>query len=108
MTDPARPELNIRCGGACCRRFVIRDGIARLKRKAQSGHPGDKREAEFILDMVVPIEGETDTFSCRHLQDDGLCGVYDQRPWMCRWYPKGGKCRRTDCKAPDHMKEIKA
>lgn len=40
-------------------------------------------------------------YTCKHLKEDGLCGVYDNRPKMCRNYPYYGdvtrKCEYKDC-----------
>jgi len=35
---------------------------------------------------------------CRHLGDDGLCAIYDERPEVCRGYSPDWICR--DVSAP--------
>jgi hypothetical protein len=39
-------------------------------------------------------------YTCRHHQADGLCGVYEQRPNMCRGYPYRATCRYEGCAHP--------
>jgi Fe-S-cluster containining protein len=36
-------------------------------------------------------------YDCRHLQPNGDCRIYDNRPRMCRTYPNGKPCARQGC-----------
>lgn len=36
-------------------------------------------------------------YGCRHIQLNGDCGIYDDRPTMCRRYPNGSLCDFEDC-----------
>ena len=50
--------------------------------------------------MLIPIEQDAAGqwwYTCRHLQESGDCGAYASRPWTCREYPYGHKCRYEDC-----------
>lgn len=45
----------------------------------------------------VPKEGDSYWYGCRHLVD-GSCGVYEDRPDVCRDYPyRGCECRNEGC-----------
>lgn len=35
---------------------------------------------------------EAYVYTCRHLQLNGDCGIYEDRPAMCRDYPYGQVC----------------
>lgn len=44
--------------------------------------------------------GHSSFFSCKHIQDDGLCAIYETRPSMCREYPNDTFCgHNPDCTA---------
>lgn len=36
-------------------------------------------------------------YACRHVQFNGDCGIYEERPDMCRRYPNGQECVFTGC-----------
>ena len=36
-------------------------------------------------------------YDCRHLQPNGDCAIYEDRPTMCRNYPNGVACSRVGC-----------
>lgn len=36
-------------------------------------------------------------YACRHVQLNGDCGIYEQRPELCRRYPNGHVCQFVDC-----------
>lgn len=36
-------------------------------------------------------------YTCRHLEANGDCGIYETRPQMCRNYPNGTACERIGC-----------
>lgn len=60
-------------------------------------HPEDKgRPQPFAVKSIDSIyenaEGQKYaymTFQCTRLLPDGRCGIYDQRPWLCRQFPEG-------------------
>jgi Fe-S-cluster containining protein len=36
-------------------------------------------------------------YTCRHIQMNGDCGIYETRPQMCRTYPNGKLCDFEEC-----------
>ncbi len=36
-------------------------------------------------------------YNCKHHLDNGDCGIYPERPWMCSEYPYGKVCTRDGC-----------
>ncbi len=60
-----------------------------------SGDVSDKTDGEQIASMVIEIEPEpkgSKAYTCKHLTADLRCGIYDDRPLMCRLYPNGKTC----------------
>lgn len=89
-----------RCSGQCCHGFTLSatPGVLAARRAA-----GDEEAAE-LLGMIVYLDttqqGDDEPFirySCRNLQENGDCGIYDSRPSMCRRYPYCGVCRFAGC-----------
>lgn len=98
------------CAGECCAVFPLASAD-----RMRAGTSTDV-EAPFILDMIVPLspdeaaaryvqlgygpipellEGRVDLYTCRHWSEETrLCGVYEQRPVMCRDYPYNHPCER--------------
>jgi len=97
------------CDGRCCAVFPL----AAKGYKQLQAHPETFVGGPFMLDMIVVLtpdeatarkarfglvvpEGhtwESNVHTCRHWDEaTGLCGVYDQRPLMCRAYPYGRAC----------------
>jgi Fe-S-cluster containining protein len=88
-----------RCSGECCRKFVLSVSYERLNRLAVQ----EDEEAVQVLDMLIPlgvsptIHGEMrEHFTCRHVQANGDCGIYETRPALCRRYPYGAECEHKD------------
>lgn len=103
-----------RCTGRCCRDFRLpftpaslhaAAAAARARREATPPpEPGAVHvqlpyqvEIEQIASMVVPVRPAADSkdayqFSCVHIDDDGDCVIYKDRPQMCRNYPYGHAC----------------
>lgn len=93
------------CGGRCCQNFVIgshtpeRIGELYLNAKACEAAgvsvPSD-RDIIFVAEMVIRIDEDDEwraRYTCKHfVEATGLCGVYDQRPKMCREFPYGKVC----------------
>lgn len=101
------------CQGACCAVFPLSTPYDRLRDRWPYFTDGDQ-----ILDMVEPIDLVSalercidlgiETFharpgrplyTCRHWDTETrLCGIYEQRPAMCRDYPYGHPCDHgCDC-----------
>jgi Fe-S-cluster containining protein len=103
MTTRQVPE----CDGRCCAVFPLSTTRADLERRVLSITDG-----LLIAAMLVPLDpvdvvfrrvlfdqalGDDGTgreyFTCRHWQEDTrACGIYDDRPAMCRTYPNHGAC----------------
>ena len=107
-----------RCTGHCCRDFTVpltREQLVEYRRRAAAGEPlvrdGEKNwsDIETIVDMLVhvrthatapdgsPLHAPVSRYTCRHLQPNGDCGIYERRPQMCRKYPYGGECQYRTC-----------
>lgn len=63
----------------------------------------DSKTGEYVPDSELnrkrfghePIR----VYTCRHLQSNGDCGIYENRPSMCRDYPYGHPCKFENCTA---------
>jgi Fe-S-cluster containining protein len=70
------------------------------------------RDADVVADMVIwlgefsanpltgaPVaDGQTqDCYTCKNLQPNGDCGVYEDRPALCRSYGVSGPCEYALC-----------
>ena len=103
-----------RCTGHCCKRFHIGGwtyqelGLAfeaflagrNLVYLDNGGGFGRRmpEDVEVIYPMIVPLPQDPPGFyTCRHLQANGDCGNYDDRPEMCRSYPYERACGFQDC-----------
>lgn len=104
-----------RCSGHCCKRFFLPLSPAELEKAVEAvqrkerGEPyvwidrygqerglfGTKQDIETITDMVIVVEeklvdGDRSYFyTCKNLQPNGDCGIYETRPRMCSDYPYG-------------------
>lgn len=101
----------------------LKEKYERAKARLADGYP-DKYDLETIqiFEMIIPLpakatngtanpyeptnsllrgelgsveEGELHT--CKHLQPNGDCGNYENRPEMCRVYPNGRPCVFVHC-----------
>lgn len=105
------------CTGKCCAVFNYPTPPETLAKRT------DDADALFLADMLVPLTTDealaraerfgvtppagidlvrwatqSDIYTCRHWDEETkLCGVYEERPMMCRGYPYVGKCQH-DCK----------
>lgn len=103
------------CTGKCC--AVFNYSVSRETLAAR-----DDADSKFLADMLIdltpdeaearaerfnvtPPDGYTvrewadygQAYTCRHWDEKTmLCGVYEDRPRMCRDYPYAGKCQH-DC-----------
>ena len=79
-----RIEGQCRKCGECCRQIRSRELHNEKELKfMQFIFPHYKR---FFI-TGTDNEGNL-ILSCKYLQDNGLCGVYDKRPGLCRNYPE--------------------
>ena len=120
-------DRSFKCGGACCRSFDLPYSPEELQRAADTmrrlgtpDHPDwpidvkPLTDIEQIADMLIylgefaaspqPMIGSGSGkachyYTCKNLQSDGLCGIYADRPGMCRFYPYEGKCHYAECQA---------
>lgn len=111
----AEPKTNA-CTGKCCVVFNYSVSLDVLRER-------DDDESKFLVDMLIeltpeeaqaraekhnvsPPQGYTldqwanqgsQLYTCRHWDEETmLCGVYEDRPRMCRDYPYAAKCQH-DC-----------
>lgn len=88
----------MRCTGHCCDGFTLNQSPGKLAALAAGG---DADAAKIIGLIRVKSYGEGNRFllryRCKALLANGDCGVYEERPEMCRRYPDGGECRVAGC-----------
>lgn len=53
----------------------------------------------FLAHFTPASDGKVHWYTCRHLQPNGDCGIYDVRPPMCRDYPYQQPCLYTECQS---------
>lgn len=109
-------DCSIPCGGRCCRSFPINaspehigERYAEAKRFLEHGDPTHAQSLDLvtIAEMVIRIDQEDDEsprYTCKHLGTDGLCGIYERRPKMCREYPYGHACDTCGASNPTFLK----
>lgn len=57
----------------------------------------ENRLRATIVPMLIPNRGDAPYFHCRHLDPKtSLCGIYEDRPSMCRDYPVDGACSEKE------------
>lgn len=89
-----------RCTGHCCRVFGLPHSPEDL-----TDPKTNIEDQEVVADMAIPIYWVPDmdrffsdwTYTCRHLQPNGDCAIYEQRPKMCRDYPYDEPCHHPGC-----------
>jgi Fe-S-cluster containining protein len=61
-------------------------------------------DIERIEEMVRYIGYRADRFgspghyyTCKHISPEGVCGIYKDRPDLCRHYPNNGRCEYRLC-----------
>jgi Fe-S-cluster containining protein len=114
------------CSGKCCAVFNFPTPPEVL---ATRGGPDDAFLADMLVALtpdeaearvrefeVTPPEGfdlrtwveAAPAYTCRHWDEETrLCGVYEQRPTMCREYPYAGGCQHDcacDYRAETHVR----
>lgn len=73
---------------------------------------GTLTDGQAIADMLIPItrmrytsldgsnalvDNPGPTYTCKHHQTNGDCGIYQDRPSMCRNFPYGRPCESASC-----------
>ena len=91
-----------RCTGHCCRRFVLPYSYQEMQERKDTITDGN-----VIADMIIALEEDPRLvrrdgspgfpFTCKHLQNNGDCAIYQTRPAMCRDYPYGRPCEWDEC-----------
>lgn len=112
-----------RCTGDCCRSFPLGhspEEMAANYRAWRSKGKGPIINDIFLIwpmirhlgffdkNPTAPEKGSTSGehyYSCIHLNDFGDCGIYEDRPAMCRDYPYGIKCQYPGCEWDDAEKK---
>lgn len=118
--------MSDRCKGECCRSFSLPYSPEDLGRmRAALASEGEEwpegldypQDAPTLLSMLVYLGAHTNSpvarmrpedvrpegfelrhwYTCTHLQPNGDCGNYENRPAMCSLYPYEGVCRWADC-----------
>lgn len=99
------------CGGHCCRAFFLPFSPEELKEKQDQLEDGPQIVAmvrhlgQFKtppINRAHPVEqdhGGGHWYTCANLTEEGLCGIYEDRPRMCRGYPYGASCNYAKCEA---------
>jgi len=101
-------QIEERCTGHCCCAFWLPYSPEFLQENASVFQDG-----KMIADMVIPIywverknrltsEVPLYMYTCRHLQLNGDCAVYERRPRMCRDYPYDKPCPIDGCTMKPH------
>jgi Fe-S-cluster containining protein len=117
-----------RCKGHCCRAFPLSRTLAELEASAKAelagvtvfvDDAGQERclieDAALVVDMVIPLgrhrvspssghefAEEREMYTCRHLQPNGDCGIYERRPRVCSEYPyRDDRCDQPACEWDD-------
>lgn len=93
-------DLNCRaCSAQCCRYFALQIDTPT--------EPEDFDNIRWYLahqDVAVFVEGDDWYLQvnrvCRYLQADDTCGIYEQRPRICRDYGRDAE-GKTECHAAD-------
>jgi Fe-S-cluster containining protein len=95
------------CSGACCAAFPLSSPLADLVSGLRIVEDGEQiaamcrvieiGEAEARLAAAgsgCTVDPERQYHACKHWDPaTKLCGIYEQRPDMCRRFPYGGTCQ---------------
>lgn len=98
------------CSGKCCAVFTYSTPLEKLRE-----NPEKYRDGKFLADMLIELTPEEamaraerfdipmapptkPVYTCRHWDEETrLCGVYEERPRMCRDYPYARACDHDEC-----------
>lgn len=75
-----RPTTCDGCGGACCRYITI----------AAPWVPTADRDFLLLRGTIDYDQAWRIPSPCKHLGDNGRCGIYETRPMSCKLYEIGG------------------
>lgn len=118
MSLPIVQPSTSRCTGHCCHDIQI--PYSRTQLHAMAMREAAQQDTARIPDSVIvaamlrPLVGPSPKrfdangdpvwiteahhrYSCIHLQPDGNCGDYENRPRMCSEYPYGMPCKEPGC-----------
>lgn len=107
------PNELTRCTGECCKAFPISGGIS-LDELRELCATKNFIDGDVLLDMLIPLgvhvvppgrhpkslplaaseNRAQHFFTCRHF-DGKNCGIYENRPDMCKRYPYGDPCEHA-------------
>ena len=68
------------CGGKCCKTLLMQNAVLTSYQREFVETRGKAVGEHALLDC-----------RCKHLTDDGRCGIYEQRPQAGRDYEVGGE-----------------
>ncbi len=96
---------NVPCFGKCCANvniFLTPYDVLRMKNALRVS------SSEFLKEHTIPLSLEENQLpvvllkmtedeekKCPFVSDDGICSIYDDRPWACRMYPIGLASSKT-------------
>ena len=94
---PAKGQSCLTCNGVCCHRIVgykyTPDGLAKQTARVARGETEwSKRDVmtyshkELLNFGMIEIKLPYQKKGCRHLTEDGKCGVEHHKPRLCRTY----------------------
>jgi Fe-S-cluster containining protein len=111
--------MSDRCTGDCCRVFYLPFSPEELQENLRASRAGESQDAnghfigqdiETVANMVIhlgafdrnpvtlaKIDGLANYYTCKHLQPNGDCGIYENRPRVCSGYPYGNHCNYPGC-----------
>lgn len=84
--------------GACCKALRLRGGARQADNSdaieaSMSFDQAERRALELNLWMFRPLHQEAAdgswTWSCTQLEPNGRCGIYEDRPELCRSFRPG-------------------
>lgn len=102
-----------RCTGHCCKNFPLPYSHSDLKLAFEAWRKGESewkdlngkphplpQDIHLIYPMVIPLPVKDQfRYDCKHLDGQGDCTIYENRPRMCVDYPYGKMCQKKGCTA---------
>lgn len=92
-----------RCTGHCCRGFALGKSFEEVwedyERWKKDPASASIPDVHLIAPMLIPIKKLRSEwlYTCNHLKKNGDCGIYEQRPRMCRDFPGDKPCPFPIC-----------
>lgn len=91
-----------RCTGTCCTNLQVRQGDRFFEPQELAGmitsQPWDAPFLKALIPLHGPWEdGTAPLYLCHHLQSNGDCSVYKDRPLLCREHGVMELCPRDGC-----------